>query len=73
MDSRGFRVIKAGDDRRSSQFEILYDNGSKVISNLSYHIDRRTGSKRNSITTITDAGYSEKDEICSGPSTPHGR
>jgi hypothetical protein len=63
MDSGGFRVIKASDDRRLSQFETLCDNGSKVKSNLSCYIDRRTGSKRNSITTMIDAGCSKKEEM----------
>jgi hypothetical protein len=63
MNSRRFRVIKVGNNGRSSQFEILCDNGSRVESNLFCHIDRRTGSKRNSIATITDAGCSEKEKI----------
>jgi hypothetical protein len=33
MDSGGFRVVEAGDDGRSSQFETLCDNGSRVESN----------------------------------------
>ncbi len=71
MDSRGFRVVEAGDDGRLSQFETLCDNGSRVESNLSCYIDCRTGSKRNSMATMTDAGCSEK--VCGGPSALHGR
>jgi hypothetical protein len=63
MDSRGFRVIEVGNNGRSSQFETLCDNGSKVKSNLSCYIDRKTGSKRNSIATMIDAGCSKKEKI----------
>jgi hypothetical protein len=73
MDSGGFRVVKVGDDGRSNQFETLCDNGNRVKSNLPCHIDRRTGSKRISMAIMTDAGCSEKDEICGGLLTLHGR